>query len=115
MSNTVTYEALLNRALQRVDTGVDTSEGSFLFDAIAPCVAELYEAYLYIDELEKRVYADTSYGEYLERRCAERGIYRKQATHSIRKGYFDNEVPIGSKWGKEEVTYIVTEMIQDGV
>ena len=114
MSNTITYESLLNRALQRVNTGIDTSEGSFLFDAIAPCVAELYEAYLYIDELEKRVYADTSYDEYLERRCAERGIYRKQATHSIRKGYFDNEVPIGSKWGKEEVTYIITELVQDG-
>lgn len=114
MSNTITYESLLNRALQRVSTGVDTSEGSFLFDAIAPCVAELYEAYLYIDELEKRVYADTAYGEYLERRCAEHGIYRKEATHTIRKGYFDNEVPIGSRWGKEELVYIVTELVQDG-
>ena len=114
MSNTITYENLLNRALERVGTGIDTSEGSFLFDAIAPCIAELYEAYLYIDELEKRVFADTAYGEYLDRRCAERGIYRKQATHSIRKGYFDNEVPIGSRWGKEELIYIVTEMVQNG-
>lgn len=114
MSNIISYSELLNRALRRVGTGMDTSEGSFLFDAIAPCVAELYEAYLYIDELEKRVFADTAYGEYLDRRCAERGIYRKQATHSIRKGYFDNEVPIGSRWGKEELVYIVTEMGQDG-
>ena len=114
MSNTISYESLLNRTLERVSSSVDTSEGSFLFDAIAPCVAELYEAYLYIDELEKRVYADTAYGEYLERRCAERGIYRKEATHSIRKGYFDNEVPIGSRWGKEELVYIVTEMLQSG-
>ena len=59
MSNTITYEELLNRTLQRVDTGVDTSEGSFLFDAIAPCVTELYEAYLYIDELEKKLEEDT--------------------------------------------------------
>ena len=115
MSNTITYESLLNRTLERVSTGIDTSEGSFLFDAIAPCVAELYEAYLYIDELEKRVFADTAYGDYLDRRCAEHGIYRKKATHAIRKGYFDNEVPIGSRWGKEELTYIVTEMLQSGV
>ncbi len=115
MSNMISYNELLNRALGRVSSSVDTSEGSFLFDAIAPCVAESYEAYLYIDELEKRVFADTAYDEYLDRRCAERGIYRKEATHSIRKGYFDNEVPIGSKWGKEEVTYIVTEVVQDGV
>ena len=114
MSNKISYENLLNRTLERVSSSVDTSEGSFLFDAIAPCVAELYEAYLYIDELEKRVFADTAYGEYLDRRCAERGIYRKEATHSIRKGYFDNEVPIGSRWGKEELVYIVTELVQDG-
>lgn len=97
MSNAINYNELLNRTLERVSGSVDTSEGSFLFDAIAPCVAELYEACLYIEELEKRVYADTAYGEYLERRCAERGIYRKQATHAIGKGYFDNEVPIGSR------------------
>lgn len=114
MSNTISYNELLNRTLKRVSSSIDTSEGSFLFDAIAPCVAELYEAYLYIDELEKRVFADTAYGEYLERRCAERGIYRKEATCAIRKGYFDNEVPIGSKWGKEELVYIVTELVQDG-
>ena len=114
MSNMISYNELLNRTLERVSSSVDTSEGSFLFDAIAPCVAELYQAYLYIDELEKRVFADTAYDEYLDRRCAERGIYRKQATHAIRKGYFDNEAPIGSRWGKEELTYIVTEMVQDG-
>lgn len=114
MSNTISYDELLNRALERVGTGIDTSEGSFLFDAIAPCVAELYEAYLYIDELEKRVFADTAYGEYLDRRCAERGIYRKEAAYAIRKGYFDNEVPIGSRWGKEELVYVVTELVQDG-
>ena len=115
MSSRVSYEELLNRTLGRVSSSVDTSEGSFLFDAIAPCVAELYEAYLYIDELEKRIFADTAYDEYLERRCAERGIYRKEATCAVRKAYFDNEVPIGSRWGKEELMYIVTEMVQNGV
>lgn len=111
----MTYENLLNRTLERVSTGMDTSEGSFLYDAIVPCVAELYEAYLYIEELEKRIFADTAYGEYLERRCAERGIYREEASCAIRKGHFDNAVPIGSRWGKEELTYIVTEMHQTGV
>ena len=114
MSNRISYEELLNRTLGRVSSSIDTSEGSFLFDAIAPCVAELYEAYLYINELEKRIFADTAYDEYLERRCAERGIYRKQATCAVRKAYFDGEVPIGSRWGKEELVYIVTEMVQNG-
>lgn len=111
----LTYDELLQRALRRVSSQIDTSEGSFLFDAIAPCVAELYEAYLYIEELEKRVFADTAYGEYLERRTAERGIYRKPATYAIRKAYFNIDVPIGSRWAKEELVYTVTEKVQDGV
>lgn len=111
----LTYDALLQRALKRVSNQMDTSEGSFLFDAIAPCVAELYEAYLYIEGLEKRVFADTAYGEYLERRTAERGIYRKPATYSIRKAYFNVDVPIGSCWAKEELVYTVTEKVQEGV
>ena len=108
----LTYNELLQRALGRISNRMDTSEGSFLFDAIAPCVAELYEAYLYIEELEKRVFADTAYGEYLERRAAERGIYRKPATYAIRKAYFNIDVPIGSKWAKEELVYTVTEKVQ---
>lgn len=111
----LTYDALLQRVLRRVSSQMDTSEGSFLFDAIAPCVAELYEAYLYIEELEKRVFADTAYGKYLERRTAERGIYRKPATHAIRKAYFNIDVPIGSRWAKEELVYTVTEKVQEGV
>lgn len=109
------YDELLERALRRVSSQMDTSEGSFLFDAIAPCVAELYEAYLYIEELEKRVFADTAYGDYLERRTAERGIYRKPATYAIRKTYFNVDVPIGSRWAKEELVYTVTEKLHDGV
>ena len=111
----LTYDELLQRALGRISNQMDTSEGSFLFDAIAPCVAELYEAYLHIEELEKRVFADTAYGEYLERRTAERGIYRKSATYAIRKTYFNIDVPIGSRWAKEELVYTVTEKVQDSV
>lgn len=111
----LTYDELLKRALGRISNQMDTSEGSFLFDAIAPCVAELYEAYLHIEELEKRIFADTAYGEYLERRTAERGTYRKPATYSIRKAYFNVDVPIGSRWAKEELVYTVTEKVQEGV
>lgn len=111
----LTYDELLKRALGRISNQMDTSEGSFLFDAIAPCVAELYEAYLHIEELEKRIFADTAYGEYLERRTAERGIYRKPATYAIRKAYFNVDVPIGSRWAKEELVYTVTEKVQEGV
>lgn len=111
----LTYEELLNRTLGRITADVDKTEGSFIYDSIVPCVLELYEAYLYIDELEKRVFADTAYDEYLDRRCAERGIYRKEAVHAIRKATFNIDVPLGSRWAKEELVYIVTEKVQTGV
>lgn len=111
----ITYDDLIQRSLGRITANVDKTEGSLIYDAVVPCVAELYEAYLYIDELEKRVFADTSYGEYLDRRCAERGIYRKEAVYAIRKATFNIDVPIGSRWAKEELVYTVTEKVQTGV
>ena len=102
----ISYEDLLERALSRVEN-LDKQEGSFIYDAIAPCVLELYHTYLYCNELEKRVFADTAYGEYLDRRVEERNIKRKKATFSQRKGIFNNTVPIGSKWGKEGLIFTV--------
>lgn len=102
-----TFETLFNRALARVDS-VDNSEGSFIYDALSMCIIELYELYLYCNELEKRCFADTSYNEYLERRTEERGISRKQAVQSKRKAQFDASVPIGSEWGKEDLIFTVT-------
>lgn len=109
----ITYEQLLERSLARVSADVDKIEGTLIYDAIVPCVLELWEAYLYIDELLKRVYADTAYNEYLDRRCEERGIYRKEAVKAIRLGYFNIDVPIGSRWAKEELVYTVVENLED--
>ena len=109
-----TFEELHARALSRVTSGMDTSQGSFLYDAITSCTQELYLAYLYCDEMEKRLYADTAYNEWLERRCAERGISRETAVHSQRLAVVDlsngaiiDDV-IGSTWGIEDATYTLT-------
>lgn len=103
----LTYEELLQRTLDRVVKVVDKTEGSFIYDALAPTVAELHQCYLYINELENKVFVDTATGEYLERRCAERGIKRKTSTPATRIITFNNEVPIGSRWGKEDLIYTV--------
>ena len=72
----ISYEDLLERALSRVEN-LDKQEGSFIYDAIAPCV-ELYHTYLYCNELEKRVFADTAYGEYLDRRVKKEILKEKK-------------------------------------
>lgn len=47
-----TYDAILNKMLERMKKyGMDTSEGSFLYSAVAPEAWELSEAYLAIDTI----------------------------------------------------------------
>lgn len=111
----MTYEEILNRVLENVSADVDKTEGSVVYDAVSPCCLELAQCYTYIEELEKRVFVDTSYGEYLDRRVIEQGITRKEAVYAIRKATFNVDVPIGSRWAKEELVYTVTEKVQDGV
>lgn len=116
-----TYDQLLERALSHVNSGMNTSEGSFLYDAITSCVQELYMAYMYCDEMEKRLYADTAYDEFLDRRCAERGIIRNKAVASQRFIAFtlidDSLISnlIGTKWGKEDVIYTVKSVYSGNV
>ncbi|HHV75530.1 MAG TPA: baseplate J/gp47 family protein [Thermoanaerobacterium sp.] len=75
-----TYDAILQRLLNNVSADVDKSEGSFIYDALAPAALELAQAYVQLDNILQVVFAQTSYGEWLDKRAAEFGIYRKTGT-----------------------------------
>jgi uncharacterized phage protein gp47/JayE len=106
-----TYAKLLENALARVDDSIDKREGSIIYDAIAPACYELAEAYFEMGLLLDATFADTSVGDDLTRRAAERGVARNPATYAIRKGEFDIAVPIGSRFSLQDTTYEVTELI----
>lgn len=78
MYENMTEELLKQRMLEQTSTYND--EGGFIYDAIAPVAVELAEMYQSLDEVLKQVFAQTASGEYLEKRCAEFGIYRKAGT-----------------------------------
>jgi uncharacterized phage protein gp47/JayE len=101
-----TYEELIKRCLDKVDGSFDKSEGSFIYDAIAPACMELAQMYCELEIAENRYFADTSTGEYLERRARERGIVRKEATKALRLGEFNVPIPLGARFAIEDVTYI---------
>ena len=107
----MTFEEILKRALSRVPNDMDKREGSPIYLALAPACFELAEAYMQIEAIRDMTFADTSKGEDLTRRCAERGIYRKNATHALRKGIFNTSVPIGARFRIEETTYSVVRKI----
>lgn len=75
-----TFEAIMQRLLNRVSADIDKSEGSFVYDALVPAAMELAQIYVQLDNILQIAFAQTSYGEWLDKRAAEFGIYRKAGT-----------------------------------
>lgn len=117
MYEEVTYEDIMDRMLERVPDSMDKREGSVIYDALAPAAVELMQMYIELDAILQVTFADTSMGEYLERRCGERGITRTPATQSILKGEFTPAsifIPIGTRFSCEDLDYEVVQKLEDG-
>lgn len=117
MYEEVTYEDIMDRMLERVPDEFDKREGSVIYDALAPAAVELVQMYIELDAILQVTFADTSMGEYLERRCGERGITRTPATQSILKGEFTPAsifIPIGTRFSCEDLNYEVIQKLEDG-
>lgn len=80
-------EEILSRMLEKVPNDLLKSEGTFLYDANSPVSIELEESYKTLDDFLEKVFAITSYGIFLEMRAAELGIFRKEGTKAITKGF----------------------------
>ncbi|MGH2369576.1 MAG: baseplate J/gp47 family protein [Chloroflexota bacterium] len=59
--------------------GMDVAEGSFPFDTMAPAAIELAQLAIALEQTLDRGFAETTFGEKLERRVAERGLERLAA------------------------------------
>ncbi|SYX84599.1 baseplate J/gp47 family protein [Paenibacillus alvei] len=116
-----TYETILERMLDRVPDDVDKREGSVIYNACAPAAWELAAMYAKLGINMELSFADTASGEYLSRRAAEFGVNRKQASKAKRKGgFFDAngqplDVPIGSRYAIENISFIATSKIEAGL
>ena len=109
----MTYENILNDMLSRVPSDVDKREGSIIYDSLAPAAYKLAEAYFMLSAFLDLVSGDTAVGEFLDRVVADYGITRKPATYAIRKIETTGAVDIGTRWGIEEVSYTITELIAE--
>ncbi|WP_368653774.1 baseplate J/gp47 family protein [Ornithinibacillus sp. 4-3] len=120
MDEEQSYEAILERMLERVPADIDKRENSVIWNALAPEAAELAMVYIWIRQILNLIYADTAEGEYLERRTAEFGTNRKRATVAIRRGLFFGEeeipfdIPIGSRFFIDNLYYVATERLSSG-
>jgi len=77
-----TYEAILDRFLSKFPDTFDKRQGSVLWDLFSPMAIELTQAYIQMDNVLNLGFAESTSGEYLERRVAEQGLVRKEAVKS---------------------------------
>lgn len=112
-----TYEAILERMLDRVPDKFDKREGSVIWDTHSPIAIELQSLYIELDSLIQEAYGDTASREFLILRCRERGITPYEATNAILKGEFtpSNIDVIGQRFNISDLNYVVTNKISDGI
>ena len=111
MFNEITYEVILSDMLNRVTNDIDKREGSVIYDALAPCAYQLAQVYFLLSNYYDLFFIDTSVGEYLDRKAADYGITRKAATYAIRRIETSGTVDIGTRWGLNDTTYEITELL----
>lgn len=112
-----TYEVILQRMLDRVSESLDKREGSVIWDTHSPTALEFQNLYLELETMLQEAYGDTASREFLIRRAKERGITPYSATNAILKGEFTpkNVDVLGKRFNLQELNYVVTEKIADGV
>lgn len=113
MFENVTFEDIMQRMLDGIDDKYDKREGSIIYIALAPAAIELQNAYIELDGVLQEVYADTASREYLIKRASEKGIKPTKATNAFAKGEFNIAVEIGARFTCDNLSYVVTELIDD--
>lgn len=82
MYEKMTFNNILNKAMQKVPDDFDKRQGSIIYDALAPICAELAQFYIELDRVLKEGFADTASRHYLIKRAMERGLKPFEATYS---------------------------------
>lgn len=80
-----TVEAIKSDILSRLNTDINTSEGSYTSDMVSTVAHEIWKYYQALDAVVPIVYIDETSGEYIDKRCAEYGIKRKPGIKATSK------------------------------
>lgn len=77
-----TYENIKKRILDKFPKLLNKSEGSYSDTLISPTAEELAKAYMSMGDILSIGFIEDGFYEYLDKRVAEFGVYRKQGTKS---------------------------------
>lgn len=113
MYEEMTFEKIMDEMMEDMPNGLDTSEGSLIYNACAKQAARLEQAYIDLGAVADNQYPDTADLDHLVKFGQERGIYIDEATPAEFEGVFNVAVPIGTEFSGDDYNYIVTELIND--
>jgi len=103
--NDQTFEIILQRMLDKIPPDFDRSEGAFIYDVLASVAAELAQAAIWAQEVLRRGFAQTTFGQYLDLRAAEHGLTRKPAVKATGQVVFTGTpgtvIPAGTQLSTE--------------
>ena len=86
-----TYENIKNRMLDNMKIDIDKREGSFLNNMVSPISQELAKAYIEQEDLVNMAFVRNGFFNYLDLKCEEYGIYRKEGTKAVGEVIFTGE------------------------
>jgi uncharacterized phage protein gp47/JayE len=116
-----TRDEWMNMILNAIPNTYDKSEGSFIYDAVAGVATVLEDFSVEQDINLDLAFADTAYGEYLERITSALGVTRKPGTKATTiltiTGTDGTVIPVGSRFFAGDIVFVATEekVIVNGV
>lgn len=115
----LSLQEIIDRAMLRVPEEKDRRVGSIIYDTIASVAVSILDMALEYSNIDAATFIETSYGDYLDLRVAEKSITRYQATKAVKKARFERNgqpatnVPIGTRFAAMDnddgLTYSVIE------
>jgi uncharacterized phage protein gp47/JayE len=96
-----TEEEILQRMLDALPDDIDKSEGSYIWDSLMPAAIEVAKTAEWAREILRRGFTSTTFGEYLDFKASERGLYRQPAEKATGSVTFQGTegvvIPIGTR------------------
>jgi uncharacterized phage protein gp47/JayE len=118
------FDYFIEKTIKRVPSGIDTREGSIIYDALSPAAYAMAEMAMTVHSVFKDTYVQTAGGEFLDYRATERGLRRNPATHCLVHAKVTDsngkpyELEAGARFaslGNDPIYYKSTDKVSDGV
>lgn len=106
-----TYDNIMAEKMKKIPNGMDTSEGSLLFNACSKNAIEEEKIYADMEALYENISPQAMDYEHFVEYAAERQFYIREATCSVVKGVFFQGIELGTRFNIDDINFVVTESI----